>query len=229
MASLMNFFAKADALDWLATFVGPAALFTHSGQIVEANDGFLRTYHRTNIDLLMRQLVDRAGAFRISKAVRRGQILDEVIESLHIRVGPIGSLSLVRLYPAEKATLTPVLPQLFVTDVPTPSPTRASLKSDASSLRTGLAQLIADAPIGVARLDRRDARGAIITEANPAFIHITGAGVGSVLSSLIVSADADGLGRLEVGSARPVELGLQVEGGRTCEAWLLEDGDLGAA
>jgi two-component system, cell cycle sensor histidine kinase and response regulator CckA len=226
MAGLMNFFAKADAQDWLATLVGPAALFTHGGQIVDANSAFFDTYRRTSIDPLVRDLVDAGAAFRISKAVRRGATLDETFERLHVRVGPIGSLSLVRLYPAGQVSTpnTPVFAAL-----PALTPTLASLQTDTASLRTGLAQLIAEAPVGVARLDKREARSATITEANPAFIRIAGTGVGAALSTLVSHADLDDLDRLEVGGARAVELDLKIEGGRTCEAWLLEDGEAGAA
>jgi two-component system, cell cycle sensor histidine kinase and response regulator CckA len=226
MAGLMNLFAKADAQDWLATLVGPAALFTRGGQIVDANGDFFDMYRRTSIDPLLRDLVDAGGAFRISKAVRRGQTLDETLESLHVRVGPIGSLSLVRLYPAGQV-ITPNTPH--VATAPVAMPSVASLQTDTDSLRTGLAQLIAEAPVGVARLDKREARSAIITEANPAFVRISGASVGAALSSLVANADHDDLDRLEVGSARAVELDLAIEGGRTCEAWLLEDGEAGAA
>jgi two-component system, cell cycle sensor histidine kinase and response regulator CckA len=225
MASLLNFFTKADTQDWLATLVGPAALFSHGGQIVGGNDAFFGAYSSTKIDTLLRDLVDAAGAFRISKAVRRGLILDETFDNLHVRVGPIGSLSLVRLYPAGTVS-TANTPPVVVAPMPPISPIQ---QTDTASLRTGLAQLIAEAPVGVARLDRRDARGAVITEANPAFVRIAGAGVGAALVSLVVSTDADDLDRLEVGGTRPVELDLDIEGGRTCEAWLLEDGDESAA
>lgn len=225
MAGLMNLFTKADTQDWLATLVGPAGLFTHGGQIVGANEAFFATYKSTKIDLLLRDLVDASGIFRISKAVRRGLILDETFEDLHVRVGPIGSLSLVRLYPAGKVS-TPHTPAMTA---PTFAPALVSLQTDTASLRTGLAQLIAEAPVGVARLDRRDARNGTITEANPAFVRIAGSGVGAALASLVAPGDADDLDRLEVGSTRPVELDLLTEGGRTCEAWLLEDGEEGAA
>lgn len=224
MAGLMNFFAKADAQDWLATLVGPAVLFTRGGQIVDANTAFFDTYRRISVDPLLRDLVDASGAFRISKAVRLGQTLDETFDSLHVRVGPIGALSLVRLYPAGQVT-TPHTPEVASVVVPTLD----IAQTDTLSLRTGLAQLIAEAPVGVARLDKRDARSATITEANPAFMRIAGAGVGAALSKLVGSADLDDLDRLEVGNPRPVELDLEIEGGRTCEAWLLEDGDAGAA
>jgi two-component system, cell cycle sensor histidine kinase and response regulator CckA len=223
MANLMSFFAKADAQDWLATLVGPAALFTRHGQISAGNEAFFAAHKSGNIDALLRDLVDAGGAFRISKAVRRGATLDEAFENLHVRVGPIGALSLVRLYPPAQ-TLSALTPA----PAPPPVVVKAPL-ADASSLRTGLAQLIADAPVGVARLDGRDARTATITEANPAFVSIAGAGVGAKLASLIDGTDMDDLDRLEVGSSRAVELDMAVEGGRTCEAWLLEDGEHGAA
>jgi two-component system, cell cycle sensor histidine kinase and response regulator CckA len=224
MASLMNLFVKADTHDWLATLVGPAALFTRGGQIVEVNEAFASAYPRKSIDALLRDLVETDVAFRVSKAVRRGQTLDETIDQVHVRVGPIGSLSLLRLYPAGQVS-TAKTPAPVVE--PPPAPVRAAV--DATSLRTGLAQLIADAPVGVARLNSRDARTAIITEANPAFTQIAGAGIGAALTSFIASNHLDDLDRLEVGNQSAVELDIAIEGGRTCEAWLLEDGDAGAA
>jgi two-component system, cell cycle sensor histidine kinase and response regulator CckA len=223
MAGLLSFFAKADAQDWLATLVGPAALFTRGGQISAGNEAFFATYRGSNIDSLLRDLVDPGGAFRISKAVRRGVTLDEAFEDLHVRVGPIGSLSLVRLYPPAQ-TLSAMPP------APPPPPVVAKpVVTDTTSLRTGLAQLIAEAPVGVARLDGRDARLASITEANPAFVKIAGIGVGDKLATMVLAGDNDALGHLEVGKTGAIELDLAVEGGRTCEAWLLEDGDEGAA
>jgi two-component system, cell cycle sensor histidine kinase and response regulator CckA len=186
MVSLMKLFTKADTQDWLTTLVGPAALFSRSGQIVATNDAFTETYRRSSIDPLLSDLLDAAGAFRTSKAVRRGQVLDETFEDLHVRVGPIGSLSLVRLYRAGKVT---TLGTPHAHDTPKVAPRVASLQADATSFQTGVAQLIAEAPVGIARLDRRDARGAIITEANPAFVRIAGAGVGSTLLSRVASAD----------------------------------------
>ncbi len=226
MAGLMNLFAKADSADWLATLVGPAALFTHGGQLAAANEAFFQIYPRASIDTLLRQLVPTESAFRISKAVRRGLTLDEALGDLHVRVGPIGSLSLLRLYAVTQEVPYNNRPEPKA--APPPSPL-APIQLPADSLWTGLAQLIAEAPVGVARLNNRDARVAIITEANPAFVRITGAGVGGTLASLVARADTDDLDRLEVGSARAVELDLEIEGGRTCEAWLLEDGDHGAA
>jgi two-component system, cell cycle sensor histidine kinase and response regulator CckA len=222
MLSLTKLFAKADAQDWLATLVGPAALFTRGGQISAGNEAFFAAHRSGNIDALLRDMVDAGGAFRISKAVRRGLQLDETFEGLHVRVGPIGSLSLVRLYAVAPAVSEAVVPQALL-------PSVRQIQTDATSLRTGLAQLIAEAPVGVARLDQRQARGATITEANPAFMRIAGAGVGAKLSSLVAAADIEALDRLEVGSSRAIELDVAIEGGGTCEAWLLEDGDNGAA
>ena len=99
----------------------------------------------------------------------------------------------------------------------------------ASSLLTGLARLIAEAPVGFARLDRREARHAVIKEANPAFVRIAGAGKGAKLSDLVASAHADDLDRLEVGGQRPIELDIANSGGQTCEGWLLADENDGAA
>jgi two-component system, cell cycle sensor histidine kinase and response regulator CckA len=226
MAGLLNFLAKPDTQDWLATLVGPAALFTRGGQIIGTNDAFLEAYPSISIDHLLRDRIEAGGAFRISKAVRRGLSLDETFDGLHVRVGPIGALSLLRLYPPGQVSTPSTAP---VQQIQVAAPGVESVQADTTSLRTGLAQLIAEAPVGVARLDKRDARNALITEANPAFVRIAGAGVGTALAKLIATVDHDDLDRLEVGVARPVELDFDIEGGRTCEAWLLEDGEAGAA
>ena len=224
MAGLFGFFAKSDAQDWLATLVGPAALFTRGGKIAGGNEAYFETYSASSIDPLLRNLVEAAGAFRISKAVRRGLILDETIDGLHVRVSPIGEVSLVRIYSKPE-----VRSSALEIAVPAEANALATVVAATPSLRTGLVQLIAEAPVGVARLNSRDARTATITEANPAFVRIAGGGVGTNLAALIASADADKLDRLEVGSPRAVELDLADEDGRTCEAWLLEDGEDGAA
>jgi two-component system cell cycle sensor histidine kinase/response regulator CckA len=46
---------------------------------------------------------------------------------------------------------------------------------------------------------------------------------------LVASAHADDLDRLEVGGQRPIELDIANTGGQTCEGWLLEDENDGAA
>jgi two-component system, cell cycle sensor histidine kinase and response regulator CckA len=223
MAGLLGLFAKSDAQDWLATLIGPAALFTRSGQLVDGNDAFFDAYKRVSIEPLLRPLIDAGGVFRVSKAVRRGILLDEILGELHIRVGPIGGLSLVRVYPHAPAKVMAADPPAI------PQPNRTEDIAASSILRTGLVQLIAEAPVGVARLDSRDGRTATITEANPAFVRIAGGGVGTQFFKLIAASDADELDRLEVGNPRAVELDLATEDGRTCEAWLLEDGLDGAA
>jgi two-component system, cell cycle sensor histidine kinase and response regulator CckA len=224
MLGLTRFFLKADAHDWLATLVGPAALFTRSGQVSAANEAFEATYRATNIDSLLRDLVEPGGAFRISKSVRRGATLDETFNDLHVRVGPIGSLTLVRLYHVAQSASITSEPR-----APEPKPEAAPASQSTNSLRTGLAQLIADAPVGVARLNHRNARGAVITEANPAFFAIAGGSVGTPLANLMAPGHSDILDRLEVGGTRAIELDLAREDGGTCEAWLLEDGEEGAA
>ncbi|MEN9856131.1 MAG: hypothetical protein RLZZ157_1257, partial [Pseudomonadota bacterium] len=222
MLDILGLFRKSDAQDWLATLVGPAALFSRGGQIMGGNEAFFAQHPAIAIDKLLTNLVEQALAFRISKAVRLGLILDETHGDLHIRVGPIGNLSLVRLYAAQS--------EAPVGDAASPPPDQSATTTQmVPSLRTGLEQLIAEAPVGIARLDRRDARVAQITEANPAFARITGGGIGARLSDLIASADAGALDRLEVGHMGAVELDLAADNGATCEAWLLADGADGAA
>jgi two-component system, cell cycle sensor histidine kinase and response regulator CckA len=225
MTGLLKMFSRSESHDWLASMDGPAALFTRSGRFVAGNPAYDSIYRPVSIDPLLMSLLDQACAFRASKAVRRGISLDETQGQVRVRVSAIGDHALVRLTTVEG----PVQPQEDSDDA-LGSATQAALAvQTASSLLTGLARLIAEAPVGFARLDRRDARQAIIQEANPAFVRIAGAGKGAKLSDLVASAHADDLDRLEVGGQRPIELDIANSGGQTCEGWLLEDENDGAA
>jgi two-component system, cell cycle sensor histidine kinase and response regulator CckA len=225
MAGLLKMFSRSESHDWLASMDGPAALFTRSGSFVAGNPAYDDIYRPVSIDPLLMSLLDQACAFRASKAVRRGISLDETQGQIRVRVSAIGDHALVRLTAVEG----PAQPQEDSLEALGSASKGAPDVQTASSLLTGLARLIAEAPVGFARLDRRDARQAIIQEANPAFVRIAGAGKGAKLSDLVASAHADDLDRLEVGGQRPIELDIANSGGQTCEGWLLEDENDGAA
>lgn len=218
-------FSRSESHDWLASMDGPAALFTRSGRFVAGNPAYDGIYRPVSIDPLLMSLLDQACAFRASKAVRRGTSLDETQGQVRVRVSAIGDHALVRLTAVEG----PAQPQEDSLEALGSASQGALAVQTASSLLTGLARLIAEAPVGFARLDRREARQAIIQEANPAFVRIAGAGKGAKLSDLVASAHADDLDRLEVGGQRPIELDIANSGGQTCEGWLLEDENDGAA
>ena len=218
-------FSRSESHDWLASMDGPAALFTRSGRFVAGNPAYDGIYRPVSIDPLLMSLLDQACAFRASKAVRRGTSLDETQGQVRVRVSAIGDHALVRLTTVEG----PAQPQEDPHEALGSASQGALAVQTASSLLTGLARLIAEAPVGFARLDRREARQAIIQEANPAFVRIAGAGKGAKLSDLVASAHADDLDRLEVGGQRPIELDIANSGGQTCEGWLLEDENDGAA
>ena len=218
-------FSRSESHDWLASMDGPAALFTRSGRFVAGNPAYDDIYRPASIAPLLMSLLDQACAFRASKAVRRGIGLDETQGRIRVRVSAIGDYALVRLTTVEG----PAQPQEDAHDTLGSASQGALAVQTTSSLLTGLARLIAEAPVGFARLDRRDARHAIIQEANPAFVRIAGAGKGTQLSDLVASAHADDLDRLEVGGQRPIELDIANTGGQTCEGWLLEDENDGAA
>jgi two-component system cell cycle sensor histidine kinase/response regulator CckA len=225
MAGFLSLFSRSDVHDWLINVDGPAALFTRQGRFMDANPTFEALYRKVSIDPLLMSLLDPACAFRASKAVRRGDTLDETSGAMRIRVSQIGSLALVRVTEAE------ILADPQPSDLSSNAKSRkVSLDPDGTStLLTGLARLIGEAPVGFARLDRRDARNAIIQEANPAFCRITGADVGAKLSDLVVAANAEDLDRLEVGVQSAIELDLVASGGQVCEGWLLSDENDGAA
>jgi two-component system, cell cycle sensor histidine kinase and response regulator CckA len=218
-------FSRSESHDWLASMDGPAALFTRSGRFVAGNPAYDGIYRPVSIDPLLMSLLDQACAFRASKAVRRGTSLDETQGQVRVRVSAIGDHALVRLTTVEG----PAQPQEDPHEALGSASQGALAVQTASSLLTGLARLIAEAPVGFARLDRREARQAVIQEANPAFVRIAGAGKGAKLSDLVASAHADDLDRLEVGGQRPIELDIANSGGQTCEGWLLEDENDGAA
>jgi two-component system cell cycle sensor histidine kinase/response regulator CckA len=204
---------------------GPAALFTRSGRFIAANLAYDDLYRPVSIDILFESLIDQAFAFRALKAVRRGLSLDETQGRIRVRVSAIGDQVLVRLTAPEGQNRPQEYPQAAWSS----ASHGALVVQTPSSLLTGLARLIAEAPVGFARLDRRDARHAIIQKANPAFVRIAGAGKGAKLSDLVAPAHPDDLDRLEVGGQRAIELDIANSGGQTCEGWLLEDENDGAA
>ncbi|GBF57508.1 sensor kinase CckA [Candidatus Phycosocius bacilliformis] len=224
MAGLLTLFSRSESHDWLASMDGPAALFSRSGRYLDANQAYLDIYRPVSIDPLLMSLLDRACAFRASKAVRRGLVLDESVETMRVRVTPIGDRSLVRLTAIDQT------PAADTTGAGNAGQNNAPglAHQTSSSLLTGLARLIAEAPVGIARLDRRDARQAKIEEANPAFIRIAGGGKGAQLADLIALSHVEELERLEVGNQRPIELDMAHAGGQTCEGWLLQDDGEGA-
>ena len=218
-------FSRSESHDWLASMDGPAALFTRSGRFIAANLAYDDLYRPVSIDILFESLIDQAFAFRALKAVRRGLSLDETQGRIRVRVSAIGDQVLVRLTAPEGQNRPQEYPQAAWSS----ASHGALVVQTPSSLLTGLARLIAEAPVGFARLDRRDARHAIIQEANPAFVRIAGAGKGAKLSDLVAPAHPDDLDRLEVGGQRAIELDIANSGGQTCEGWLLEDENDGAA
>lgn len=218
-------FSRSESHDWLASMDGPAALFTRSGRFIAANLAYDDLYRPVSIDILFENLIDQAFAFRALKAVRRGLSLDETQGRIRVRVSAIGDQVLVRLTAPEGQNRPQEYPQAAWSS----ASHGALVVQTPSSLLTGLARLIAEAPVGFARLDRRDARHAIIQEANPAFVRIAGAGKGAKLSDLVAPAHPDDLDRLEVGGQRAIELDIANSGGQTCEGWLLEDENDGAA
>ncbi|WP_284359628.1 ATP-binding protein [Candidatus Phycosocius spiralis] len=221
----MSLFSRSDLHDWLNNVDGPAALFTRQGRFMNSNLAYDALYRKVSIDPLLMSLLDPDCAFRASKAVRRGQTLDETNGSTRIRVSQIGAMALVRVtvvHPIVESIPTQRLSDTSPNIIP-PEP------AITTSLVKSLSRLIGEVPIGFARLDCRDARHAIIQEANPAFCRITGASVGSKLSDLVMAANAEDLDRLGVGIQSAVELDLVASGGQACEGWLLSDGDDGAA
>lgn len=209
---------------WLAAIDGAAAVFAPNGRLLAANEvwrdgeGAGHPPGLTALDAALSVLDDSAVAFRVSKAVRRAQPLEEMAQGRLVRVSPVDGGALVRI-----GVPVPVAPAA-------PAPVAAADPArPVPAGRAGLGALVTAAPVGLARLDSADPLKARVVEANPAFLTIAGGAVGCRIADLVAAADLEDLTGLRIGAASPAEISLAVEPGRVGEGWLLADGDEGSA
>lgn len=213
----------ADAASLLAVMDGASALVRPDGVVLAASSGWHDLSATGPLARALSPTVAPDAVFRICRAVRAGSAyVEELPDGAAVKVAPVAGAALVtRLAPAGVIAA----PAGSATDdaaAPVDPATPLAAVSDAGDGRsTGLAALIAAAPLGIARIDSIEARDATILEANAAFRRITGADGSGALAALVAETDRPALSALKPGEDTPIALSLA--SGRACEAWMLLD------
>ena len=88
---------------------------------------------------------------------------------------------------------------------------------------------IKGAPLGLARLSKRDIKDAQIIGTNPAFERISGLKSGANIKDLIEEKDFENFSKLKIGNQAPIDFSMKNNPQTICEGWLLEDGEKGSA
>lgn len=237
----MSIFSKSEApkakyeVQILSAFNEPAAIFLKNGELKLANPEWRISLKDGKFERIFDKLGTNDAIFRLGKALRQLRPLAEQLHDCVIQVTPIGNASLVRCLSAdtppkktiadntESEKLAPV-PLSQVADVQV-----EKLAEIPALSRANLASLIAGAPIGIARLNKRNIKEATIIGTNPAFVRISGIDSGGEIKNLVKAADEHLLDKLQIGEDAPLEVAMRLNPKTICETWLLEDGEQGSA
>lgn len=219
------------AVQLLSSFFEPAAIIGKNGEIKFANPEWRIAHKGNNFGDVFENSIEKDALFRIGKSFRLNRAIVEKNNEYTLQVSPLGSDNLLRLLPVntppkkeineEKAKELAPAPVIIdeiekINEVPNIS-------------RANLTSLIAGAPLGIARLSKRDIKDAQIIGANPAFERITGLKSGALIKELLNEQDVSQLLNLKIGRATPVELIMKNNPKTIVEGWALEDGEKGAA
>lgn len=219
------------AVQLLSSFFEPTAILSRNGEIKFANPEWRISLKGSNFNEIFDENLEKDMAFRIKKAIRLNKAITENSNQYVMQVSPLGSDNLLRLLPLgtppkkeiiedkpQELSAAPIIIDEIDQIIEVPSISRANLTS-----------LIAGAPLGVARLSKRDIQDAQIIGANPAFERITGLKSGAWVKELLNDADSSHLAHLKIGRTTPVELTMKNNSKTIVESWALEDGEKGAA
>ena len=225
------------AVQMLSAFNSPAAIFDRTGTLKFANPEWRTNIKGVQFESIFSESGSKECIFRLGKAVRHNKALSEKLNDSVVQVSPLGKDSLVRClapnhelktnFDENKDTQTQTLVALEA---------KPLIESEISTInevqtisQANLASLIKGAPLGIARLSRRNIIEAQIIGTNPAFERISGILSGGDLKSLVRDEDFSSLQKLEIGQTLPIELVMRNNPSTICEAWLLEDGEKAAA
>jgi two-component system, cell cycle sensor histidine kinase and response regulator CckA len=220
------------AADLVAALDTPAALVRPDGQVLGASPLWHDRCAGGQLPQALAALMPADGVFRVCRAVRLGRALREDAAGMVIHVRPLAGGALVQIDPATPVATSPDVATATDAaggddDAPSAAIGGPTPVSDPAGPRSQLAALVAAAPLGIARLDRVEAGQARVLEANAAFVRLAGPEVEGPLAQLFAEGDRTALASLKAGDEAPVALALA--SGRSCEAWLLADGQGGAA
>jgi two-component system cell cycle sensor histidine kinase/response regulator CckA len=215
----------------LNSYLEPAAIFSKNGDLKLANPEWRISQKDGQFEAIFKDKATKDKIFRIGKALRHRRALTEAIEEYIVQITPFGDDNIVRLLSlgAPKNKNIDIEEENVVRAVPLPAKQIESIAEVPPISRANLASLIAGAPLGIARLSGRDIAEAQIIGTNPAFVRISGVDSGQNLREIVSDEDVAKLDKLAIGSVSPVELVMKTNSKTICEAWLLEDGEKGAA
>ncbi|WP_240007921.1 ATP-binding protein [Pseudaquidulcibacter saccharophilus] len=215
----------------LNSYLEPAAIFSKNGDLKLANPEWRISQKDGQFEAIFKDKATKDKIFRIGKALRHRRPLTEAIEEYIVQITPFGDDNIVRLLSlgAPKNKNFDIEEENVVKTVPLPAKQIESIAEVPPISRANLASLIAGAPLGIARLSGRDISSAQIIGTNPAFVRISGVDSGQNLREIVSDEDVIKLDKLAIGSVSPVELVMKNNNKTICEAWLLEDGEKGAA
>lgn len=234
--SLLNF-TKSEplnakfAVQLLSSFFEPAALLSRNGDIKFANPEWRIAHKGSNLSEVFGTKLEKDVLFRIGKSLRLNKSITEKNDDYVMQVSPLGNDNLLRLLPPNTPPKKEISEEKPKELAPTPVIIDEidKINEVPSISRANLTSLIAGAPLGIARLSKRDISDAQIIGANPAFERITGLKSGASLKDLLSEQDLGQLQNLKIGRSTPVELSMKNSPKTIVEGWALEDGEKGAA
>ena len=220
----------------LSAFNSPAAIFDKSGVLKFANPEWRANLFGSNFEEIFTKIGPKDAIYRALRAVRLNAPLSEKVDNYMVQISPLGKDVLVRAL-APNTTPKPSIEQnanssdeLAQIEAKPLIEKEISKIGDVQSISSAnLASLIKGAPLGIARLSRRNVLEAQIIGTNPAFERISGLKSGGNLKELVNVKDVKLLEKLEIGQSLPIELVIRNNANTICEAWLLEDGEKAAA
>jgi two-component system, cell cycle sensor histidine kinase and response regulator CckA len=221
------------AVQILSSFHEPAAIFAKNGDLKFANPEWRISLKDGNFANIFDNSANKDVIFRLQKAIRRKANIVEKTREFTIQVSPLGDDCLVRCMPLntpQKKEINEEKPkELVPASIPMAQIPIDSINEVPRISSANLLHLIAGAPLGLARLSKRDIMEAQIIGTNPAFERISGLKSGDNIKNLLQDADISQLEKLRIGNQAPIDLAMKANPQTICESWLLEDGEKGAA
>lgn len=220
----------------LSAFNYPAAIFDRGGLLKFANPEWRASLNGNNFEEVFLSFGPKDAIFRGLKAIRASKAIVEKFDNFTVQISQLGKNTLVRALTTDIAIEEAPIELKPTKEEFTPLNAKPIIENEISKIgevqsisSANLASLIKGAPLGIARLSRRNIMDAQIIGTNPAFERISGLKSGGNLHDLVNNKDIKLLEKLEIGSSTPIELVMRENANTICEAWLLEDGEKAAA
>ncbi len=236
--SLLSFI-KADpinakfAVQLLSSFHEPAAIFLRNGDLQFANPEWRISLKDGNFGDIFGQSAPKDVLYRLQKSMRKNKAITEKTDDFVMQISPLGNDVLVRCLALDtppKKEISEEKPKELI--APTIEVNNIEIEKLVDVPRissANLNDLIKGAPLGLARLSKRDVKDAQIVGTNPAFERISGLKSGANIKDIIDEKGFEAFSKLKIGNQAPIDLTMKNNPQTICESWLLEDGEKGSA